>query len=79
MSHITLDVAFDTETPEETLDEIARDYSISYEIVNENGRGGGWPEVKFEGTKDNLTTMLRNCYESGDKVQDQELIDSIED
>lgn len=79
MSHIILDVAFDTETPEETLNEIAADYGIDYTIINDNGPAGGWPEVKFAGTKENLAHMIRNCYASGDEDQDQEVIDAIED
>lgn len=78
MANITLDVAFDNEEEfPEFLEEIRKNFELEVTIVNENGPAGGWPEIKFEGTKENLTRFMREHYSSGDKESDDDLIAAI--
>jgi len=80
MAHITLDVAFDNEEEfPEFLEEIRNEYALIITIENENGPAGGWPEIKFEGTKENLERFIRNHYSSGDVETDDDLVAAIEE
>jgi hypothetical protein len=36
--------------------------NVEYEILNESGPGGGWPEILFRGYKNNLKDILKLLY-----------------
>lgn len=77
MANITLDVAYDESDFAEFLEEIKSEYTLELTIVNENGPAGGWPEIKFEGNRENIERFMRDHYSCGDKESDDELIATI--
>lgn len=57
---IELDVCYDSTTLEALLFELSVDLeSITYRVVQHAGPGGGWPVVRFVGTKADVEALVR--------------------
>ena len=46
--------------PNEKLENAIK--NVEYEILNESGPGGGWPEILFKGEKNDLKDILKLLY-----------------
>jgi len=82
MASIVLDMAYDEPTLEEAIIRVETEFGLKLEVVNENGPGGGWPEIKFIGDKSEIIRFLDEAYGMDDpmSIYDRsEMIDSIED
>lgn len=59
-------------------DKIAAKYGLTAKIKNLSGPGGGWPEITFTGTRENLTRLMKSSRYGYDKFTINEIIhDSV--
>lgn len=74
MAKLTLDIVCEIiKTPKlDLLFDDGRKFSelsnLNIRVVNEEGPGGGWPEIELEGSVEDITAYLRNdyCYDEED-------------
>lgn len=72
----TMDVAYnDDEDFPALMQEIEKEYEVKVSVVKWSGSGGGWPEMKFEGSKENLTRLLKERFDDEDGYFASELED----
>lgn len=71
---VDLDIAFEQGDLLEALMLITKDYdSITYRVIELQGSGGGWPNVRFSGTMPDLSAFLLE-YTAGDREWAEELL-----
>lgn len=66
-------IAVDDEEFDEVIKDICDEYHLTYEITQAEGPGGGWPVVKFTGSKANVIEYLK-FYEDDDSADAEELL-----
>lgn len=67
MTHTIMDVAYEVyEDFPSIMREIEKEYKVKATVVSWTGPGGGWPEMKFEGSKENLTRLLKERFDDED-------------
>ena len=71
---LDFDIAVDDEEFDEVIKDICDEYHLTYEITQAEGPGGGWPVVKFTGTKSNVINYLR-YYSDDEETPAEELLD----
>lgn len=75
---VPLDFAFDEETYTEAASRFSTDFGVTVELINPVGSAGGWPEVVFEGPRENVLHALREAYGMGEFGDDQRPEDCLE-
>lgn len=67
---VVLDVSYPSYiTAEQACDELVAELDAWYEIVNEHGSGGGWPEVAFTGRPTHIGILVyRYCGEDTEQA-----------
>lgn len=48
------------------LENIVKQYNLTYSIIHLEGPGGGWPYVHITGSEENLMKFLREQYDGED-------------
>jgi hypothetical protein len=56
---LLLDVCYTNETMNECLEHLVDGLQATYEVLDENGPGGGWPVVKFKIARGAVTEFMR--------------------
>lgn len=59
---IELDFAYDEDDLAEALQRVSANVDVSYKIVTLEGPGGGWPVIRWYGTRNWLIELLRGSY-----------------
>ena len=42
-------------------------YNVNVEVLEVHGPGGGWPDVLYTGTKENIIKMMKEAYDMDDE------------
>ena len=75
MSEDNCEVTLDTvDIDDRELQTFMEDHDISFEIVNFEGPGSGCPEVKYNGGRDALESLIANFFDDEDLA---ELIEEV--
>lgn len=70
MAFVELDTCFnpDTETIGEVIVELVRDLNVTGVVAVENGPGGGWPIVCFDGPREQLARVAARYHRLDETV-----------
>jgi hypothetical protein len=67
----------DGEDEEYVFDDILKEKGITYDIVNPHGPGGGWPEIEYTGTKEQLSYVMKLLQ--ADSYSREEILEMLEE
>lgn len=67
----------DRDGESDDFDDVLKQNGVLYKIIDPHGPGGGWPVIKYTGTKEQLASVMELVNASG--YTKEEILDMIQD